>query len=472
MMRELILSQALEAGKCVICDRFVTSTLAYQLGGDGLTAEEIRGVGQVAIGGRWPDLTILLDMPVEMSFQRMKRDRDRIEQRPMEYHQRVRENYLSQAKHDPKRIRVIAADRTPEAVHADVVKILESLVAMIRLGGYFRAGWGGCFVASGGGFRDRLPHGLIFAGPEGVGKATTAAGLAGFFLCEKPGDGDACGKCARSCAAMGSGNHPDYHVITKELARVRDKSGTSKATQLPINVIRYDLAEPAGRKTVMGRGKFFVVEQAELMTDAAQNALLKTLEEPAGRCLIVLLTTHANELLATIRSRCQVIRFGAFAAPLVVKQLQRRGIDGSTAEVAAEFSDGSLGVALRWIEDGILAHATGVAEAMDLILAGREAELADLLRKGADAYAAKALERDELASKDSAVRSGLGVYLAFAVRRIRQKMRSTGDEDFLDRACDAVDAIGRAEKYLGANVNVSLVLEQLGGAIQGEPQRR
>jgi dTMP kinase len=126
MMRELILP-ALAAGKCVVCDRFVSSTLAYQLGGDGLTAEEIRGVAEVAIGGRWPDLTVLLDMPVEKSFDRMKRDRDRIEQRPMEYHQRVRENYLSQAKHDPKRIRVVAADRRPDAVHADVVKILEAI---------------------------------------------------------------------------------------------------------------------------------------------------------------------------------------------------------------------------------------------------------------------------------------------------------------------------------------------------------
>lgn len=125
MMRELILP-ALEAEKCVICDRFVSSTLAYQLGGDGLTAEEIRGVAEVAIGGRWPDLTILLDMPVEKSSARLKRDRDRIEQRPMEYHERVRKNYLSQAAHDPEKIRVIAADRTPEVVHADVLKILGS----------------------------------------------------------------------------------------------------------------------------------------------------------------------------------------------------------------------------------------------------------------------------------------------------------------------------------------------------------
>ncbi|HEY1922642.1 MAG TPA: dTMP kinase [Tepidisphaeraceae bacterium] len=126
MMREIILP-SLDAGKCVICDRFVSSTLAYQLGGDGLTAEEIRAVAEVAIRGRWPDLTILLDMPVEKSSARLKRERDRIEQRPIEYHQRVRENYLSQAKHDPKRIRVIVADRAVDVVHADVMKVLESV---------------------------------------------------------------------------------------------------------------------------------------------------------------------------------------------------------------------------------------------------------------------------------------------------------------------------------------------------------
>jgi DNA polymerase-3 subunit delta' len=312
---------------------------------------------------------------------------------------------------------------------------------------------------------DRLPHGLIFAGPEGVGKATTAGALSALFLCENPSPDDPCGKC-RSCQAIASGIHPDYHVITKELARVHDKSGSSKATQLSINVIRHDLAEPAGRKTVMGRGKVFVVEQAELMTDAAQNAMLKTLEEPAGRCLIVLLSTHANELLPTIRSRCQALCFAPLPTPMVVTQLQRRGVDAATAAAAADLSDGSLGLALRWIEDGVFGHAVAVAESMDALLAGGNADLAEVLRKGADAYAAKALERDELASKDSAVRTGLGVYLGFAARRVRARLRSVTDGDFLDQACDAVDAIARAEKYLGANVNVSLVLEQLAAAVQ------
>jgi dTMP kinase len=120
MMKETILP-ALADGITVLCDRFVSSTLAYQLGGDGLTADEIRAVGQIAIGGRWPDLTLLLDMPAESSIARVTRAKDRIEQRPIEYHRRVRENYLSQAAADPNRYRVIPADRSPDAVHADVL---------------------------------------------------------------------------------------------------------------------------------------------------------------------------------------------------------------------------------------------------------------------------------------------------------------------------------------------------------------
>jgi DNA polymerase-3 subunit delta' len=308
---------------------------------------------------------------------------------------------------------------------------------------------------------DRLAHGLIFAGPEGVGKATCAGALGAYFLCEKPLADDACGKC-ESCRAIGAGAHPDYHVITKELARLYDKSGTSKATLLPINVIRYALAEPASRKTVLGRGKVFVVEQAELMTAAAQNALLKTLEEPAGRTLIILLTTHAGELLATIRSRCQAFHFAAMQAEVVVRELKKRGVEAGLAAAAAELTDGSLGVALRWIEDDILKSAMEVVESVDSALSGKANDLTDLLRGRADAYAQKVLARDELASKDSAMRNGLMMYMGIASRRIRTKL---GDGNVVDRACSAIEAIARAEKYLDANVNVAIVMEQLSGSV-------
>lgn len=308
---------------------------------------------------------------------------------------------------------------------------------------------------------DRLAHGLMFAGPEGIGKATCAAALGAFFLCERPESDDACGKCA-SCRTIAAGTHPDFHVITKELARLYDRSGTSKATLLPINVIRNALAEPAGRKTVLGRGKVFIVEQAELMTPAAQNALLKTLEEPAGKTLIILLTTHGNELLPTIRSRCQMFRFAALKPELVVGELKRRGIDAATAETAAELADGSLGVALRWIEDDVLNSAAQIVKSVDLALTGRGSDLADLLRKQAEAYAQKVLARDELASKDSVTRNGLGMYLGIAARRIRGRL---AEANLSERACSAIDAITRAEKYLDANVNVAIVMEQLSGAM-------
>ena len=127
MMKQIILP-ALESGAVVISDRFVSSTLAYQLGGDGLTKDEIEDIAEMAIKGRWPDLTILLDMPPEHSMARVKRAKDRIELRPPAYHEQVRKNYLSQASAMPDRYRVIAADRTLEQVHTDVVAAIKSLV--------------------------------------------------------------------------------------------------------------------------------------------------------------------------------------------------------------------------------------------------------------------------------------------------------------------------------------------------------
>ena len=141
MMSELI-APALHEKKVVLCDRFVSSTLSYQLGGDGLTSDEIYAVGDAAINQRWPDLTILFDMPVERSAIRVKakfalpfpeqfqppaKVKDRIEQRPIAYHEQVRRNYLALAKDARHPYRVIDADRSIEAVQADVIAAVESL---------------------------------------------------------------------------------------------------------------------------------------------------------------------------------------------------------------------------------------------------------------------------------------------------------------------------------------------------------
>jgi len=140
MMTERILP-ALKEGQVVITDRFVSSTLAYQLGGEGLTAAEIRAVAEIAIQGRWPDLTIILDMPTDQSSARVKpkfvlpfpekfqpqRAKDRIEQRSQKYHEQVRKNYLAQAKADAKRYCVIDAGKSQEQVHDAAYKAVSAL---------------------------------------------------------------------------------------------------------------------------------------------------------------------------------------------------------------------------------------------------------------------------------------------------------------------------------------------------------
>lgn len=312
---------------------------------------------------------------------------------------------------------------------------------------------------------DRLPHGLLFAGPTGVGKATTAGALAALFLCETPRGGSPCGGC-EGCRAFEGGNHPDYHVITRELIRYHDKTGKSKAVDLSIHVIVPELVEPASRKAVMGRGKVFVVEQADLMNMHAQNALLKTLEEPAGRTVIVLLTDQPGLLLPTIRSRTQLVQFAPLPHEVVVRELHKRKIDPNTAAEAALLADGSLGLALRWIEDGVIDPAMELVKQFDSLLAGRPpGDLPSWFKRTAEAYAAKQLERDPLGSKDTATRDGIVLYLRISAEHVRRQMSATEDPNALARACAVIDAIARAEQYLDANVNVPLVIQELAATL-------
>jgi dTMP kinase len=139
MIKEVI-QPALDQGQVVLSDRFISSTLAYQLGGDGLSAADIRAVGDIAVNRRWPDLTLIFDLPVEVSSQRVRpkftlfpddpdagAEKDRIELRSMAYHEQVRQNYLKQAKDHHRKYRVIDANRPTELVAADVWSAVLSL---------------------------------------------------------------------------------------------------------------------------------------------------------------------------------------------------------------------------------------------------------------------------------------------------------------------------------------------------------
>lgn len=311
---------------------------------------------------------------------------------------------------------------------------------------------------------DRLPHGMIFAGAAGVGKATTAQALAAWFLCEKPGKDDACGQC-HSCHLVASGTHPDYRVIYRQLIRLTRKD--SKARDLSIDLIRDYLLEPAGRKALQGRGKVFIIEEAETMTRDAANSMLKTLEEPLGRTLIILLTDSPNSLLPTILSRTQIVRFAHLPQELVVHQLTRRGIDAQLAQYASIMAEGSLGLAARWIEDGVVQRGVQLYQAIDQILAYRPVEgLAAWFAESAGMYAAKQEERDENVSKDQATREGVVLYFRLAADYLRQCLGRMGDPLQQLSACQMIDDLAQAQVYVEGNVNTSLVLENVANRLR------
>ena len=293
---------------------------------------------------------------------------------------------------------------------------------------------------------DRLPHGLLFAGPAGVGKRGTADALATAFLGNTP-------EVARRVAANA---HPDFHVITRQMVRLHDKTGKSKATTLSIDVIREEVVRPASLHAVEGGGKVFVIEEAETMNVAAQNGLLKTLEEPHGRTLIVLLAERAEEMLATIRSRCQTFRFGPLPREMALAVLKEKGMTGPEAGRAVELAGGSPGRALRFIEDGVVKRAADIGRILD----GR-GDLAAWMKEAAEAHAAAELERDPLGSKDAFTRDGYALWLSLAGEVYRRRLREQADADELEATCARIDAVARADSYLSSNVNVSLAMQQL-----------
>jgi DNA polymerase III delta' subunit len=310
---------------------------------------------------------------------------------------------------------------------------------------------------------DRLPHGLVFAGPAGVGKGMTARALAALYLCPRASGVTPCGACD-SCRLMAADNHPDFTRVYRQLRRIEKKDAAAR--DLSIDVIRQYLLAPASLKPALGHGKVFVIEEAELMNAAAQNSLLKTLEEPFGRTLIILLTDQPESLLPTIRSRTQTVRFHALDAALVSKEVLSRGIDPNTARQAAELAEGSLGTALKWIEDGVIPTAQQLHRHLDDLLAGRPPDdLADFFKIAAEAYAKKQVERDENVSLDQAKREALSLYLRLAAQRFRRLLKESDDAADLDLACTAIESIARADDYLDANVSIAIIFQQLAMAL-------
>ena len=202
--------------------------------------------------------------------------------------------------------------------------------------------------------RGTLPPSLVFAGPEGVGKRTAALALAQALNCERPvpfpdeSGISGCGDCG-ACTRIARGVHADVLVIEP------GDSGTIKVDQVREAIDR------AAYRPFEGRRRVVIVDDADALMAEAQNALLKTLEEPPSASIFVLITPRPDMLLPTVRSRCHRLRFGPLSpADVAAALIARHGMTAADAHAAAAASGGSLGRALGRNAEAI-ADARGVA---------------------------------------------------------------------------------------------------------------
>jgi DNA polymerase-3 subunit delta' len=178
----------------------------------------------------------------------------------------------------------------------------------------------------------KTSHSYLFEGPAGCGRRTTARALVQAIFCTEHED-DACGACA-PCRKVAADSHADIHYIEPDGQFIKIEQ--VRELQRDLSLRPYE----APRKAC-------IIESAERFNPAAGNSLLKTLEEPPGNAIIILLTENAGMLLPTIRSRCQLIRFSALSPENIRLLLERRGMTPEAAEMLAPMAEGSIQRALE-----------------------------------------------------------------------------------------------------------------------------
>ena len=352
----------------------------------------------------------------------------------------------------------------------------------------------------------RVHHAQIFHGPAGVGKFTTAIAFARELLCHDPvtdlhGNASACGVCA-SCklfraldqpqnepdadddpAAVLASAHPDLHIITKELALYSDNAleRARKLTSIPVGVVREHLIAPASLAPALNHGKVFIVDEAELLNNTGQNALLKTLEEPTPGTYLILVTASEHRLLPTIRSRCQRVAFGPLAQDAVERWLSEHPgeLDDQNHRWVVGFAQGSLGRAALAVRYGLVEWGTSVLSPVQrLSKSGRpEPALGESIGVCVDGFAEAWVSSHKNASKEAANRLAAGLMGSmisnYARRRVAElaercdPQQPAQSEAQLEPWLGVIEAVDEFERQLSSNVNLKLCCEGLGMAIHG-----
>lgn len=203
--------------------------------------------------------------------------------------------------------------------------------------------------------RGRLAHAYLFAGPDGVGKKLFARKLATCLVCDRLEDAQlqACGECS-NCRQMAAGSHADFHPVEllegkREL--ILEQFVGERGGRRGREGLCYELS----LRPMSARRRIAVIDDAHLMNAESANSLLKTLEEPPADSVLILVSSRPSDLLPTIRSRCQTVRFAPLAEADVADLLVERGLVDERSETAAlaGLCEGSLALAGQLLDPGL-----------------------------------------------------------------------------------------------------------------------
>lgn len=321
----------------------------------------------------------------------------------------------------------------------------------------------------------KVHHAWIFHGPDGVGKKRVAYRAAQALLCHQAlNQSEPCGTCD-SCRLLAQPNavHPDFHIIYKELAADSEfaKLRSRKQMNIPIDLLRETMVggfvdnkyiEPVvARKPMLNHGKAFIVDDAELLDAVGQNALLKLLEEPPPDTYIFLVTSHEDELLPTIRSRCQRVAFGPLTDPQVSDWVANRS--GSPADPwLVRFARGSLGRAVLALEYNLGQWAQTLESNASQLVAGKpDTQFGATMAGLVDAFAESWVKNNKGASKEAANKAGVRHMLGLIGEVCRRNLRTSATPQAAAPWLTGIDLLQEAEWNLDSNVALALLLDNM-----------
>ena len=288
----------------------------------------------------------------------------------------------------------------------------------------------------------RVAHAYLFSGIEGCGKKKSALAFVQAVFC---GREEACGVCP-SCKKLASGQHPDLHILEPDGAFIK------------IDQIR-ELQKELSYRPFEAPKKACIIDGADRLNLSSGNALLKTLEEPPGEALMILIAPERSAVLQTILSRCQALSFQPLSARLIEERLLRDRFPADAARVAATLCGGSLGKGLEMAGDGVL---EGRGSFLTRIVALEQREIAPL-------FAAA----EEFAADKEALPGMLELLLSFLrdilIYRSTPKGVANADLEQLiareaarcseGRIMELIEQLVEMRRMLARNVNARLALE-------------